>query len=267
MNKIIYLLFFLFFFPSCNKEEGDFPVIIQNCTCQIETASDTYHYPVRPGSDEWKALQSSEQMVEVTQVSFSILNSMSTKGLIETCFENPLFLDLYLSNSPQSFYDHYSNTFNVCKVLINKEDAMNKLIERYSLMCVECIDNNYSSFSGKGGNVKYAFDAIELFLAQYDYLEKTSKSNRVKLAEIVMNRYTEKKNKNWPLYNQLMSVWVAGRIMNIDNHAEIRNLIKNRQEISSFINSGSLLFPSDSILTVDEVILIIMDSFKNYLNY
>ncbi len=266
MYRLIYPLFFILFLFSCKKEECYAPLSIHECNCQIETATDTYIYPIRPGSDEWNAFQSSEQMVEAVQISFSILNSMSTYGLIETCLENPLFLELYLAGSPQSFYDHYFDTFNVCEVLVNRKDAMHKLIERYSLMCIECIDNNYSNFSGKGGNVKFAFDEIELLLAQEDFLKKISASNRIELGRIVMDRYNKKKNNNFSLYHKMMSAWVAGRIMNYDNYYEILDLIESREEISIFINSGLILLPTNSEITVDEIVSTIMISFNNYLN-
>ena len=58
---------------SCEKDEiedNSFP----ECECFIETSIDSYSYPIRPGSEEWKAFTSGEQMFEATQVPNLIWN-------------------------------------------------------------------------------------------------------------------------------------------------------------------------------------------------
>lgn len=250
---------------DCKKETKE--VIVPTvCNCHIETAKDTYIYLIRPGSNEWNSFESSDQMLAATQISFAILDVISTMGLIETCFENPLFLDLYLVDIPQSFFDYYSSTFNVCQSLMSRKDALQKLIERYAVMCPECSnDNNYSNFGGKGGKVNFSFDAIELFLAQKVFLEKATKSQRSELADLVLEKYQLKKSSSkFSLAHQIYSVWVAGRIMEYDSFPEMLNLLKNKKEISVFIKSGTILLPSNSNITVDEIITIVMNAFKNY---
>lgn len=59
---------------ACERNEiEDIP--IPECECLIETATDTYIYSIRPGSEEWNAFTSTEQMVEATQVPVSVLNT------------------------------------------------------------------------------------------------------------------------------------------------------------------------------------------------
>lgn len=254
-------------FSSCKKEVKEKEeIVVSGCNCFIETAKDTYHYPIRPRSEEWKAFTSSEQMVEATQISYDILDTMSTMGLIETCFENPLFVDLYLVDFRQTFYDYYSSAFNVCQVLKNRTDATEKLIERYSLMCPDCgTDNNYSNLGGKGGTVTFSFDAIELFLAQKDFLEKATQSERYKLADLVMDKYLQKKNiDNLSLYHLISSVWVAARLMEHDSYTEMIELIKNSEEVALFIKTGTIMTKINSTITTNDIISMLMEVFKNY---
>lgn len=251
------------FILSCSKEETT--LIIHECSCIVETAQDTYIYPIRPGSDEWDSITTSDGFADATQISFNDLNKMSTTGLIETCLENPNFFDLYLSETPQLFYNNFSHLFNVCKVLVKRDDAMEKLIERYSSMCVRCAENNYSSYSGKGGEIMYAFDQIELLMAQNDFLSKISRSNRLELAKKVLEKYEEKLNINTSLYHQNTSVWLAGRIMNYDSFPEMRKLMENHFEIDFLITHGIIIVPANDSINTGEIHSMVISTLKNYL--
>ena len=66
--------------------------------------TDAYDFPIKPGTPEWAALKSHEEMLQVCQVPESILQEMSTEGLIETCLNYPLYWEwLAYSNLQQGF--------------------------------------------------------------------------------------------------------------------------------------------------------------------
>ena len=72
--------------------------------CSTKTAaangSDAYDYPVKPGTDAWKALGSHEDMLNACQIPETTLNRMSTAGLVETVLNYPLFGDAWAWNYP-----------------------------------------------------------------------------------------------------------------------------------------------------------------------
>lgn len=250
-------------FLSCSKEEIE--LSIHDCSCFINTAEDTYLYPIRPGSDKWDSITTSGNFMNVTQVSIEILEKMSTKGLMETCLENPMFFDLYLSETPQLFFDFFHQQYRVCKELVDRKDSMVKLIERYSLMCLDCNENNYSSYYGKGGETMYAFDEIELLMAQNGFLNQISHVGHLELAKLVLAKYEEKIILNASQYHQTFSVWLAARIMLHDGYSEIKELIDNNIEIEYFVNQGSIILPQNGNVNVEIIHYGIITSLKNYL--
>lgn len=271
MNRCYYLILVLLslFLFDCKKKDPDIIIsdaIVSECNCIIETAKDTYKYPIRPRSEEWKAFTSSEQMVEATQIPYSILEHMSTIGVFESCVENPLNIDLYVVMEPQRFYDSFKETFNVCKELIKRDDIATELIKRYSIMCLECDANNYSNFSGKGGNVESSFASIELLLAQEDILSKASKEQCHKLAQMVLRTYEKNIKNDQSLFFTLFPVWIATRIMDHYEYPEFLKLKSQNEQISIFNTTGVMLLKSNSNYTEVQLMQTIMTKFKLFLN-
>lgn len=266
MNRRYYVILISVSFLLFDCKEKDPDIITSECNCFIETAKDTYKYPIRPRSEEWKAFTSSEQMVEATQIPYSVLEPMSTIGVLESCVENPLNLDLYVMLEPQRFYDSFKETFNVCKELIKRDDIAIELIKRYSNMCSECDANNYSNFSGKGGNVEYSFASIELLLAQEDILSKVSKEQCNELAQLVLKTYENNVKNGQSVFFTLFPVWIAARIMDHYNYPEFLKLKSQNEQISIFDSTGIPVLREDSDLTENELLQEVMKKFKLFLN-
>ena len=266
MNKRYYLLLILvgLLLFDCKKKDPD--IIISECNCIIATAKDTYKYPIRPRSEEWKAFTSSEQMVDATQIPYSILEPMSTIGVFESCVENPLNIDLYVVMEPQRFYDSFNKTFNVCKDLIKRDDIATELIKRYSIMCMECDANNYSNFSGKGGNVESSFASIELLLAQEDILSKASKEQCHELAQLVLKTYEKNVKNGQSIFFTLFPVWIASRIMDHYEYPEFLKLKAQNEQISIFDSTGVPLLKTGSNYTENDIFHEVMTKFKLFLN-
>jgi hypothetical protein len=258
------LIFASFLLFDCKEKDSD--TIISECNCFIETAKDTYKYPIRPRSEEWKAFTSSEQMVEATQIPDSILEPMSTIGVFESCVENPLNIDLYITMEPQRFYDSFKETFNVCRELIKRDDIATELIKRYSSMCSECGENNYSNFLGKGGNVEYSFASIELLLAQNDILSKASKEQCYELAQLALKVYEKNVKNGQSVFFTLFPVWIAARIMDHFKYPEFLKLKSQNELISIFDSTGVMMRKKDSNYTEVELMQTIMTKFKLFLN-
>ena len=80
-------------------------LLLTVAACSAKTAaaggSDAYDYPVKPGTDAWKALGSHADMLNACQIPETTLNRMSTAGLVETVLNYPLFGDAWAWDNPQ----------------------------------------------------------------------------------------------------------------------------------------------------------------------
>lgn len=264
-NRFLFILFGFIILSSCEKKEIE-DTTLPECECFIETSTDSYSYPIRPGSEEWESFASSEQMVEATQVPNTILKNMSTIGVYETCAENPLGLDLYLVDSPQRFYDYSVSTFNSWKELISRNDLSSTLIDRYLMMCPDCGENNYSSWSGKGGDVQYTFVSIELILAQDVVLNNISKPQCDKLGKLIMRNYEYNNAINQSNFFKLFPVWIASRVMVEYDYSDYVKLKSENEQISIFNQTGMLLQKVGSDYNADKMFNDIMEKFESFLD-
>ncbi len=95
---------------------------------------DAYDYPVKPGTDAWKALGSHIEMLQVCQIPEIKLQTMSTAGLVETVLNYPLFCDAWAWNTPQEGFNTISGQFNGLAELLKRTDAGTVLLAKYKTM-------------------------------------------------------------------------------------------------------------------------------------
>ena len=64
--------------------------------CAATSAQNTtWSYPVKPGSAEWAAFQSHDEMLAACQIPADVLKSVTTEDLVEICMDYPLIFDAY----------------------------------------------------------------------------------------------------------------------------------------------------------------------------
>lgn len=71
-----------------------FCMLICSSICQSQKMKE-WTYPVMPGTEQWKAFQSHQEMLEACQIPKSVLQSISTERLLQLCLDYPLLLDIY----------------------------------------------------------------------------------------------------------------------------------------------------------------------------
>lgn len=128
----------------------------------------TWDYPIKPGSEEWKAFENTYQKIESCQIPYEVLKSISTANLIQLCLKYPLFPDLFFSNYLQSSFNRMIEQFNGFKELVKREDAGIILLELYKKMEPTGIDNSWEP--QRKGFYTFDFVKIELLLANDDIL-------------------------------------------------------------------------------------------------
>lgn len=70
-----------------------------------------YIFPITATNPKWKTFKSRSEMAEVLQIPPQQLKGMSTRALVSTCMNFPMFKDLY-------FFNHVQIGFNNLKPLL-----------------------------------------------------------------------------------------------------------------------------------------------------
>lgn len=92
-----------------------------------------YDYPVKPGSEQWAAFTSGQQMVDACQIPSDILSKLSTKALAETCLNYPLYFEYTAYNSER---DKVISGFNGLQELAKRSDGASALLGLYEKVSV-----------------------------------------------------------------------------------------------------------------------------------
>jgi len=175
--------------------------------------ADVYVFPITPleNPDEWKALETHGAMVKVTQIPDDILEKISTKGLIETCFNYPLFGDIFAYNSYNQGLDTLNKQFNGFRELYNRKDLAKEIILFYQNIDHKSVINSTDPFF----SMRLRF--IDYYVAQDEVLFVLSKEERNELLDATV-KTLESKSQNFPDTLSIDStLYLAASIMKIDD--------------------------------------------------
>lgn len=214
---------------SCNNNE----LVIQQGECMPFSISDTYEYPIVPGTDEWAGLKSLTEMVQACQIPNSKLKSISTEGLLETLLTYPLILDYAAFNFQQDGFERIKYENNGFDELYGRTDFFNVITERYQLMSLNCDKNYYPPFiEGMETPFQISFQTIEFFMLQDELLNKTNSNQRIQILETVLEKLQAKKEYGITQNETLVSYAILGKIMIKENYSPFAD-INDENEIMS----------------------------------
>ena len=128
---ITLVLLFGIFLIACRKESV--PPTDEEILGNIvkPEAIDEYIFPVRPGTPEWATFTSHDEMLQAVELPDSVLQNISTWGLVMTCFNYPLSGDCSAHNNQVAYMNDLSQTFNGLKELFTREDVSAILLYNY----------------------------------------------------------------------------------------------------------------------------------------
>ena len=72
----------------------------------------SWDFPMKPGSEEWKALSSNEEKISACQIPYKQLSSIATFELIQVCLNYPLLPDVFAFNNAKDGFVKYETDFN-----------------------------------------------------------------------------------------------------------------------------------------------------------
>lgn len=210
-----------------------------------KSADDSYHFPVRGGTEEWKAFTSHVQMLEACMVPENVLAVMSTEGLIKTCMDYPLKNDLGNYNHFQNGFEGVVRGFNGLQELLKRKDAGTKLIAFYREMKPEAFDKALS-IADKGF---YAFDImyVEIMLSQSQVLDNLTVQEQKELLALCLRKSDVRANYPEVYDDARFHIgWalLAGRLLQKQNYQmQTRNI--SSTDLNDFLKNGNV-YVSDS---------------------
>ena len=211
-----------------------------------ESEINTYTYPVQPGTDEWKSISGHDEMVAVCRIPDDILKNLSTSGLIDTILNYPLYGDMRAYNTLQQGFSAMSSQFNGFQELYNRQDAGEKLIEKYRSLDPAAIDADWSLI--QKGDYDWSIQNIEVLLVQDAIQDKLNDTQKANLLQEAIAKYRTKLQYGevYSKYSQQTSLWLAGRTLQNLKYEPFVKTMESDISLQDFLNNGS--FPDESDL-------------------
>lgn len=206
-----------------------------------------YVYPIVPGTDAWRQLETHDDMLLVTQIPADTLRKLSTKSLVETVLNYPLYGDIFAYNSLQQGFDSVANTFNGLQELWQRKDAARKLMSLYANMSPLEIETNWTL--EQQGDYDRQFTYVEVLLAQDEILNQLSPEQQLELLELAWAKIQAKRDmaEIYGLQGLETSLLLSGRILAASQPNTFDPAAK---DIQSFLRGGS----TDSVAVLNAVI-------------
>lgn len=195
-----------------------------------------YVFPVKPGSEQWAKLTTSEQMDEVCVVPDEVIESLSTRALLFTCLNYPRIVDVYCANNLQTGFEFYANHFNGLKELRKREDLNKILLDYYPEIdiqrCYMKLNTDKPSF------FQVAF--LELLLAQDETIKSFSDQDRSELLSIATTNLEKRRVKDESIGRQVTTALLLSRILSVGN-TDYTEFIRNKEIYETFNATGIVL--------------------------
>lgn len=215
------------------------------------TASDAYVFPTQPGSDEWRALGSRQEMLAVCQIPGERLKEMSTRGLAETTLDYPMFADMLAHESMQKGFDSVASGFNGLRELMGRSDAARVLLAEYRQMDPADLKETWTL--EQVGQHASRFVYLEALLAQDILLSKLTASElRDLLAEAFETSQIKRAHDGtYGALGQGSTLWLMSRILLASGSTDFQQRVREKQEIQKFLETG--IFDEASAPALEEI--------------
>lgn len=251
----VFLWIGLLLFSACNRDDDPSP----HCEPYRAPAQlDVYTYPIVPGTPEWAELETGEQKYAVTQLPDSVLQTISTEGLVETILSYPLLLNMIAWPTYQRGVESIINRFNGFQELSRREDAAAALLARYEHMNPACYSGLESE--AKIGAYTNNYALFEAVLAQEIYLRTFSAVQKDRLLRLALSDYAEKKRhpEIYSIFNLKSNAIIMARLMLLEKYPPFLKAMQQDDYLKVFVEHIEL---QGRVATI-EVVVDYAKSFK-----
>jgi hypothetical protein len=222
--------------------------------CYSQNKEILWDYPIKPSTNEWKSLDSSQEMIEACQIPTEILSNLSTARLADLCLNYPLLGDILSANNYQNGFDKLAKIFNGFQELFKRKDAGLALLNIY-----EKFDLN-SFHKNKRIEFKNVFFdmCIDVVMAQPVFLESLNRDQEKKLMIESLNKLNIRQQIGDSFYRQKTTAVILSRLLTRNNA-----MLK---EFGQSENDKFLLLNNYFILEDESIIEKIKQQAEKYLN-
>lgn len=203
--------------------------------------SHKWDYPVKPGSEEWKTLNSHQSMVDKCQIPNDLLPNLSTKDLVKICLDYPLFFTMKAFNNLQEGFDQVSTEFNGFQELFKRKDAGIELLKIYQTINPKLIETMLTPLE-RGAHKKRIF-FIEFILAQRIIIENLSQNEVKQLLNEALKKLEEKKKLRFSTFSTQITSLIMCRnleFLKFENYTKLNNETEKFKHFSSSIMLSDL---------------------------
>lgn len=169
-----------------------------------------FEFPFKPGILEGPKFQSHTDMIKACQIPENILKSMSTKALVRTCLQYPLFGDVFAYDNFQFGFERMSSNFNGFKELFQRSDIAESVLQEY-------IDlNDLVSLEAKNITEKWRFMFLEILLSQPSIIKNLSLQKKKTLFYEAIKKFSAKMKQpeKYGCFSLTPSCLVMARLLN-----------------------------------------------------
>jgi hypothetical protein len=202
-------------------------LVTHHVTAQ-EISEQPHDFPVKFGTEQWRQLPiGGQERVNSFQIPESILTDLSTKALVKTCMNYPLFGDFLFFNDKQKAISYHIDKFNGLKELSTRADRLEELTLAYKNLQTEHEAPQGDSIPK---NSTIHFEYIELLLSNDLFLEDIPVVDLLKLKQAALEKY-EQKRQHPEIYSArgLRSTLLVV----INAHVRIENLQNYEAELNT----------------------------------
>ena len=192
-----------------------------------------WDYPIKPGTEKWKACSSPEEIYEALQMPEEVLKTINTESLVQICLNYPAPTVFYIFNTPQQGFDGFYKQFNGIRELMSREDAGAFLLKKYASMSLDEFDPS-RSLEDQGEYV-LKFYYMELFLLQSVVLQSFGEDECKMLLRESLGKL-ELKSSRGDLFggpNFGATLWLMAKALNTKG-------VRFSEEMEFSLNSGHL---------------------------
>lgn len=200
-----------------------------------------YEFPVRPGTEQWAKLNSSEQMDEVCIIPDQMLRKLSTKALLITCLNYPRIIDFFLVDDMQSGFNFYAKHFNGLAELVKRPDLNKVLFQSY--LDIDLPQFKMSGYEPKLSYLQIAF--FELLISQESTINRYGENEKLNLLKEAIKKLEQRQNLKESQYRQITSALILSRILYSENKY-LSEIDKNGNDVFKTFNFN--VFLSDSLI-------------------
>lgn len=173
-----------------------------------------WDYPIKPGMKEWGNLKTNEQKLEVCQIPSDKLLKISTKELVELCFNYPLGSNYLAFDDERKAIKATISKFNGFQELSNRRDAIAELLKAYA----NCPITNkiHKESTSNGYQNPFMLSYIELVLSDSTFINKMEEKDLEELKVIAFDKYAKKaeNSKVYSMFNIKKSMLLISVVLN-----------------------------------------------------